>query len=92
MRSILEELFYGNVCPQTECQYEDDEEMKLVSLMTDYHDSLQETLTEKQNELLEKFVECYNKLAEIDERNNFVYAFKLGAQITLEALCPICDR
>ena len=30
MRSILEELFYGNVCPNTDCRSNDKETKKLM--------------------------------------------------------------
>ena len=34
----------------------------------------------------EKFDDCYNELTDINERDIFVYAFKLGARIALEML------
>ena len=30
MRSILEELFYGNVCPNTDCRSQDKETKELI--------------------------------------------------------------
>ena len=88
MRSILEELFYGNVCPNTDCRSTDKETKELMGYIADHHDSLQATLTDKQKEQLEKFVDCYNELTDINEREIFVYAFKLGARMAFEVLCP----
>ena len=88
MKSILEELFYGNVCPNTDCRSTDKETKELMGYIADHHDSLQATLTDKQKERLEKFVDCYSKLTDINERGNFVYAFRLGARIAIEVLCP----
>ena len=92
MRSILEELFYGNVCPNTDCRSTDKETKELMGYIADHHDSLQATLTDKQKEQLEKFVDCYSELTDINEREIFVYAFRLGARIAIEVLLPTTDR
>ena len=77
MKSILEELFYGNVCPNTDCRSKDKETKEL---------------TDKQKETLEKFDDCYNELTDINEREIFVYAFRLGARIAIEVLYPYSDQ
>ena len=92
MRSILEELFYGNVCPNMDCRSMDEQEQQLMEYITEHHDSLQATLTDNQKEQLEKFVDCYNELTDINEREIFVYAFRLGARIAIEVLCPGSGR
>ena len=91
MRSILEELFYGNLCPNTDCRSNDKEVKELMGYIADHHDNLNKTLSDKQKELLEKFDDCYNELTDINERELFIYAFRLGARITLEVLFPIDD-
>ena len=91
MRSILEELFYGNICPNTDCRSNDKEVKELMGYIADHHDNLNKTLSDKQKELLEKFDDCYNELTDINERELFIYAFRLGARITLEVLFPIED-
>jgi hypothetical protein len=91
MRSILEELFYGNICPNTDCRSNDKEVKELMGYIADHHDNLNKTLSDKQKELLEKFDDCYNELTDINERELFIYAFRLGARITLEVLFPIDD-
>ena len=88
MRSILEELFYGNVCPNTECRSKDKEVKELMGYIADHHSALNETLTDKPKETLEKFDDCYNELTDINEREIFVYAFRLGARIAIEVLLP----
>ena len=55
MRSILEELWYGNVCPNTRCREATKEAKELMGYIADHHDNLQATLTDKQKEILEKF-------------------------------------
>ena len=51
--------------------------------IADHHDNLLATLNEHQKEILEKFDDCYNELTDINERELFSYAFKLGARIML---------
>ena len=87
MRSILEELFYGNICPNTDCRNQDKETKQLMGYIAYHHDNLLATLNEKQKEILEKFDDCYNELTDINEREIFAYAFKLGAKIMLAVLC-----
>ena len=86
MRTILEELFYGNICPNTDCRSQDKETKQLMGYIADHHDKLLSTLNDQQKEILEKFDDCYNELTDINEQEIFVYAFKLGARIALEML------
>ena len=86
MRSILEKLFYGNICPNTDCRSQDKETKQLMGDIADHHDNLLSTLNDEQKELLEKFDDCYNELTDINEREIFSYAFKLGARMMLEVL------
>ena len=86
MRSILEELFYGNICPNSDCRSHDKETKQLMAYIADHHDNLLSTLNEQQKELLEKFDDCYNELTDINEHEIFSYAFKLGMRIAIEVL------
>ena len=88
MRSIIEELFYGNVCPNTDCRSKDKEVKELMGYITDHHNTLMEELTNKQKEIFEKFTDCYDELTDINEREIFVYAFRLGMRLAIEALLP----
>lgn len=86
MRSILEELFYGNICPNSDCRSHDKETKQFMGYIADHHDNLLSTLNDQQKELLEKFDDCYNELTDINEREIFSYAFKLGMRIAIEVL------
>ena len=86
MRSILEELFYGNICPNTDCRSRDKDTTQLMGYIADHHDNLLSTLNEQQKEILEKFDDCYNELIDINEREIFAYAFKLGARLILAVM------
>ena len=52
MRSILEELFYGNVCPNTDCRYKDAQTKELMGYIADHHDALLKKLTDKQKNII----------------------------------------
>ena len=86
MKSILEELFYGNICPNTDCRGNDEQTKELMVYIANHHNALKGELTDKQKEILEKFDDCWNELTDINEREIFVYAFKLGARIAIEVL------
>ena len=63
-----------------------------MGYIADHHDALLKELTDKQKEILEKFDDCYNELTDINEREIFVYAFRLGARIAIEVLYPCSDQ
>ena len=86
MRTILEELFYGNICPNTDCRSQDKETKQLMGYIADHHDNLLSTLNDQQKELLENFDDCYNEPTDINEREIFIYAFKLGAKLILSVM------
>ena len=86
MRSILEELWYSNVWPNHSAHGLNDETKKLMKYVADHHDRLYSTLTEQQKELFEKFNDCHSELASIDEREIFIYGFRLGARIAIEVM------
>ena len=76
MRSILEELFYGNVCPSSH-YYSSEQTKELMGYISNHYDNLKETLTDKQKEELEKYEDCYLKLTDINQRETFIHSFKL---------------
>ena len=54
--------------------------------MARHHDDLLKTLSDKQRDVFEKFDDCWSEYASLAEEAIFVYAFRLGAQMTLNAL------
>ena len=86
MKSIIEELWRGNICPSTESQMETVEKKELMGYVAEHHDKLQSTLTDEQKRILEKFDDCYAELTDINEREIFTYAFQLGARIAIEVM------
>ena len=87
MQSILEELFYGNICPNTDCRCNNNHTKELMGYIANHHDSLAQSLNEQQQETLEKFDDCLSELNDINEREIFIYAFRLGMRIAIDVLC-----
>ena len=86
MKSIINELWHGNICPQTDSRNNSPEMKQLMEYMARHHDDLLKTMTDEQKEIFEKFDDCWSEYMSLSEVAIFTYAFKLGAQITLEAL------
>ena len=91
MNSILEELFYGNICPNTQCRNKDKETKELMGYISDHHDALMAEMNDKERETFEKFDDCWDELTDINEREIFVYAFKLGMRIAIEVMLSDTD-
>ena len=91
MKSILEELFYGNICPNTDCRSDGKEAKELMGYVASHHENLLKTLNDEQKEILAKFNDCYDELTDINEREIFVYAFRLGMRIAIEVFLPDID-
>ena len=47
---------------------------------------LQETFSEKQNELFEDYLRCRDELTSVVDCENYITAFKLGAKIMIDVL------
>ena len=89
---IIKGLWYGNVSPFEQCTRGDTQLKELLSLMARNREELEETLTEKQKETLEKFEEALNEMHSIAERDAFSYGLRLGIRLMAEAfLQPLCE-
>ena len=86
MKNILEELWYGNINPNMECRISTQASKQLMTRVANYYEELRKILTKEQNEALERFNDCYAELTGINERDIFVYAFKLGARTAIEVM------
>ena len=86
MKKTLEELWYDDFREKIQCRALTSEKKELMGYIADHHDKLLSTLSENQKELLERFDDYNAELTEITEREIFVYAFQLGAQIAIEVM------
>lgn len=86
MRSIIEELWHGNIDPQNDRLINTPAMKQLMEYIARHHEDLLKTLTDEQKEIFEKLDDCQREYASFAEEAIFVYAFRLGAQIITETL------
>lgn len=86
MKSIIQELWYGNILPQEDSHKHSKEEKELMGYMARHHDDLLKTMTDEQKATFEKFTDCWGEYEGLVEEAIFEYAFKLGMQMAIETL------
>ena len=86
MKSIINELWHGNICPQTDSRNNYSKMKELMKYTARHHDDLLKTMTDEQKEIFEKFDDCWSEYTSYAEEAIFTYAFKLGMQIAIETL------
>ena len=84
--NILDELWYGNINPQEQSKDNNRAIKELLNLMGRNRDALSSTLTEEQQEVLEKYDDCVNEMYGLIEVAIFSYAFRLGGRLILVTL------
>ena len=94
---LLDDLWYGNIQPQSQCTAEryktgngnrrNNTEIKnLLKLLDQNRKKLCATMTPEQKELFETYDDCALELQCVIERETFAYGFRLGSNLTAEAL------
>ena len=84
MRSVINELWHGNIVPQEDSRNNSLEMKELMEYMARHHDDLLKTMTDEQREIFEKFDDCWSEYSSYAEEAIFEYAFKLGARLAME--------
>ena len=85
MKRTLVDLWYGNIDPQEQAQA-NPQVPDLLKLLERNHDALSKTLNDDQKELLEKYQSCADEISGFCERDSFIYGFRLGMRLAIEAL------
>ena len=86
MKSIINELWHGNIVPQEDSRNNTKEMKELISYIARHDEDLEKLLTEEQKAIFVKYQDCWNEYVSLAEASIFEYAFKLGARLTHEAL------
>ena len=84
MKSMSDELWYGNVSPMDDTRNNTEEMKELMSYIARHQEELVATLTDEQKTIFEKLDDCLSKYASKAEKAIFSYAFRLGARVTME--------
>ena len=85
MKRTLIDLWYGNIDPQEQAQA-NPQVPDLLKLLERNHDALSKTLNDDPKELLEKYLSCADEISGFCERDSFIYGFRLGMRLAIEAL------
>ena len=83
MKSIINELWHGNIIPQEDSRTNSKEMKELLVYMSRHHEDLEKSFSNEQKEIFEKFHDCWSEYMSLGEAAIFEYAFKLGARIAL---------
>ena len=86
MKSMIKELWHGNISPQEDSRNNSPEMKELMEYMARHHEDLLKTMTDEQKEIFQKFHDCWSEYASLSDEALFEYAFKLGAKMALEIL------
>ncbi len=91
MRNIMEELYYGNICPVDRDIVKGGEYAHLLHLLTQNEDDLTQTLTQAQQETFQKYKDCASEINDTNDVEAFAIGFKLGMRLTVEAMINTSD-
>ena len=86
MKSIINELWLGNIDPQNDSRNNSQKIKELMEYMARHHEKLNQMMNDEQKETFEKFHDCWSEYMSLVEAAIFEYAFKLGMQIAIETL------
>ena len=86
MKSVINELWLGNINPQNDSRNNSHKIKELMEYMARHHDDLEKSFSNEQKEIFEKFHDCWSEYMSLAEASIFEYAFKLGMQIAIETL------
>lgn len=84
MKTVLEELWFGNIDPHETILKKDRHYRRLLSIMDSNRDKLADSLTDKQKEMLNRYDETINEMHSVTEQAAFQYGFSLGVHLILE--------
>ena len=84
--STIQDLYYGRISPYEMSISTTPEYQKLKALAGKNEDLLRETLSDEQNELLEKLIECITDISSISERDMFITGFQLGVKLMIDVM------
>lgn len=84
--TMPEDLYYGNICPSEQRIKQGPEHAQLLENICRYEDTLAETLSEQQKEMLQKYKDRRGELSGMTERDAFRDGFVLAVRIMIEVM------
>ena len=86
MRTILEDLYYGNITPNEQRMAPGSELKRAVDRVASYEKQLTEQLEEAEQETLTKLIRSQHEINSITATKNFILGFRLGVRIMAECM------
>ena len=86
MRTILADLYYGNITPSEQRMTPGSEMAKAVARVASCEKQLMEQLGEVEQAILTKFVRSQHEINSITATENFILGFRLGVRIMAECM------
>ena len=86
MKPMLEKLWNGRIAPMESCGANDPEVKAIVLLMEQNRTCLEQTLTEEEKQILEKYVQCSEEYAYLLTALAFGEGFSLASKLLTQAL------
>jgi hypothetical protein len=83
MKSIIRELWQGNIMPPKDTRQNTPEMAQLLDCISRHNDDLLKTMTAEQKEIFEKFHDCWSEYASLSDEALFEYVFRLGARLPI---------
>lgn len=86
MKSIINELWSGNINPSEDSRTNTPQMRELLGYMARHREELDKSFTDEQKEIFEKFHDCWVEYTSLGEAAIFEYAFRLAARLAIEIL------
>ena len=82
MKSIINELWHGNIIPQEDSRTNSPQMKELLGYMARHHEELEKSFTDEQKEIFEKFHDCWDEYVSLAEApsSNTPSASERGSQ------------
>ena len=92
MQQMIKELWYGNIEPFEQYTKGDKRVKELLRFIDKNQTELEEGLTERQKNMLEKLKDNISEMNGITESDAFSYGFRLGVRLMAEVFTtPMMD-
>ena len=83
---MIEDLFYGNVCPCDKHLTHGSKYSHLLDLAVKNEEKLSELLSPQQKEIYEKVKDCMTDMNNLLEKEAFIDGFRLGMKLMAESV------
>ena len=84
MESFINELYFGNIDPQTKCFKEDSQYGKAIAVISKNEELLIELLKDKELKLFNDLMDAWGEFTGVTECETFSDGFRIGAMFVFD--------